>query len=401
MEHSAIMGGSTAARRINCPGSYNLEATVEKPPDSPFGLQGTVFHAAMELMLVADPDDVLETASHMNVLIGQDMGFGPDWAITEEQVNAKIIPAWKAWIEAKEKYGIDDWFIEQRVSLEKVIPGAYGTVDILGIGKDKWLNVVDWKFGDGVVVPAEHNTQLGFYAACALYDEDDEIKEFCADVQGVRLIIIQPRVGSDHVLDVWETDEGWIEKLVDLAAEAADAAVKPDAPIKAGDHCRWCRAKVICPAYQEMGSTALGKEPKSMSAIELGTAMNTARLLKAWIADVYALAQLELESGANVPGWKLVEKRPRRIWTDEDDVIKLLKRRKVKVSESYRRVLLSPAQMQKSIPAMYSKVLDKLVESKSSGLTLVEDSDKRAAVQDQFALLAAAQVKATGKGNGK
>jgi len=401
MEHSAIMGGSTAARRINCPGSYNLEGQVPKPPDSEFAKQGTVYHAVMELMLVADPNGDLETKNHMNVLVGQDMGFGPDWKITEEQVNTKIMPAWGAWMEAKEKYGIDDWFIEQRVSLEKVIPGAYGTVDILGIGKDKWLNVVDWKFGDGVVVPAEANTQLGFYAACALYDEDDEIKEFCADVQGVRLIIIQPRVGSDHVLDVWETDEEWIEKLVDLAATAADAAVKPNATIKAGDHCRWCRAKVICPAYKELGTTALGKEPKSMSAVELATALDSAKLLKGWIADVYALAQLELESGANVPGWKLVEKRPRRMWADIDEVIKLLKRRKVKVSESYKRVLMSPAQMEKSIPTMYSKVLDKLVELKSSGLTLVEDSDKRAAVQDQFALLAAAQVKATGKGNGK
>ena len=397
MQHSNLIGGSTAAQRINCPGSYTLEANVPKGPTSDFAIQGNVFHAAMELLLTLDPQTKAKTTKAFKELVGQDLGFGPKWAITEAQVTAKIIPAWTAWKTLCKKHDIVDWFIEQRVTLGTVVAGAFGTVDVLAIDKKGRLWIIDWKFGDGVMVAVKGNYQLGFYGACALYDEDPELLEFCKAVTGVMFCIIQPKADTENEADhwaVWEPDVAWIESLIDQCVEAMAKAVKPNAPLKVGKHCRWCRAKPMCPEYATMGTDALGTEPKSMTSLELSTAMKMADLLKPWIADVFKLAQQELEGGADIPGYKLVAKRAARKWTDSEAVMTVLRKRKVKVADGYKKTLLSPAQIQKKLPDLYKKVLAALVESVSSGLTIVDESDKRPGVVDQFALLTAAQEQA-------
>ena len=386
LAHSSVMGGSNANKRINCPGSYELEAQMPEQPESPYATQGSVFHTAMEMLLTADPRNAKELKQVTDDLIGNDLGYGDEWAITVEQINTKILPAWDAWKTLVAEYDIDDYFIEVRVSLDTVIPKAFGTVDVLAKDTRKCLHVCDWKFGDGVPVPVEGNMQGLFYAGGALYDEDPEIKEFCEDVSAVAIHIVQPRVGDDSVLHTWVTDEATIEQFIDQAVAAHDQAIKPDAPIKAGGHCRWCKAKPICPAHTEAATDALSKSPEAMTSTQLSAALAQADLLKAWITDVYALAQRELEGGASVPGYKLVQKQPRRVWIDPEAAEKALRARKVKVGDMFKRTLLSPTQIQKAIPKVYESISD-MVDLRSSGLTVVPDSDKREAVVDQFALL--------------
>ena len=323
-------------------------------------------------------------------LEGDDLGYGEQWAITREQINSKILPAWDAWKTLVAEYGIDDYFIEVRVSLDRVISKAFGTVDVLAKDKNGFVHVVDWKFGDGVPVSVEGNMQLSFYAAGALYDDDDEIAEFCEDIAGVVLHIIQPRVGDDTVLHTWITDEAFIEAFVDQAVAAAELAGKPEAPVKPGKHCKWCRAKPVCPAHTEAAVEALNIDPAGpLTAVELAECMQRADLLKDWINSVYALAQNELEAGVALPGYKLVQKQPRRVWIDPEAVEKELRARKVKVGTMFKRTLLSPAQIQKAIPKVYESI-STMVDLRSSGVTVVPDSDKREAVVDQFALLAEA-----------
>jgi hypothetical protein len=386
------MGGSTATQRVNCPGSYPLEQKAPPKPDSDFATQGSVFHAAMELLETAlDPDSEnyeKEYRKALKDLEGQDLGFGEQWAITPEQIKAKIIPAGHAFISVLNNWQLEDWFIEQRVSLEAVIPGAFGTADLLAIDSEKRLHVLDYKFGDGVVVPVTGNMGLTFYAAATLYDTDPELTEFCEDITGVVLHIVQPRIGADQVLWTWETDENFIEAFVDQAAAAMEQAILPDPPTKPGDWCRWCAAKPICPSYDQLASEALSKAPKAMTAVELAERLHIADLLKSWISDVYALAQQEMSSGVAVPNYKLVQKQPRRVWNDEAEAIKVMKRRKLRVADMYKRTLLSPAQIEKKAPDLYSSVLADLVHLHSTGLTIVADTDKREAVTSSMDLLA-------------
>jgi hypothetical protein len=386
------MGGSTAAQRINCLASLKLEEKAPPKPQSDYATQGNVFHSAMELLLTAlDPESAnyeKEYRKALKDLEGQDLGYGEQWAITPEQITTKIIPAWHAFIQILNAYELQDWFIEQRVSLEEVIPGAFGTSDLIGIDINNRLHVLDWKFGEGVSVGVEGNMALAFYAAAALYDTEPELVEFCSDITSVVFHIVQPRVGVNQVLWTWETDEAFIEAFVDQAAAAMERAVRPDAPCKTGDWCRWCAAKPICPAYGELASEALSKPPKSMTAVELGHWLSVAEQLKSWIDDLYTLAQGEMETGAAVPGYKLVQKRASRSWINEAEVAKILRRRKIKIDEIYKRTLLSPAQAEKKLPKLYSKVLADLVHSQSSGLTVVSDTDKRSAVTSTMDLLA-------------
>jgi len=397
LEHSHIMGGSTAKRRINCPGSLNAEKAAPEQATSEFAVRGSMLHAAMELLLTADPENMTEGAPLLDELVGQDLGFGEDYEITRELIDTKLYPALEAWFMVRDasamkdgNYRWDDWFIEQRVNLDNVAPGAFGTADLIGIDLKKRLHILDWKFGDGVVVPVEGNVALGFYAAAAMYDNDPEMQEFCADLTGVVLHIVQPRVGSDVVLHTWETDEDWIEKLTNQIDLAMKAAIKPDAPLKTGDWCQFCRARATCPAQQALASSALSTVPKSMTSVDLGAAMLLAQQLKTWISEVVKLAQVEAEAGAVIPGFKLVNKRPTRVWTDEAMAEKRMRNAKVPAGKMFNKKLVSPAQAEKVNKELYGSKLSDIVAMHSTGLTLVPDSDKRQAVTSSIELLAAA-----------
>ncbi len=391
LEHSHVMGGSTAKRRINCPGSLQAEKASPEQATSEFAIRGSMLHAAMELLLTADPANMTEAYPLLDELVGQDLGFGEAYEITTELVADKITPALEAWFTVRDSYEWDDWFIEQRVSLESVVPGAFGTTDLLGKDLQKRLHVLDWKFGDGIVVPVEGNEGLGFYAGSALYDDDEELKEFCDDITGVVLHIVQPRVGSDIVLHTWETTEDWIEKLVDQINGAMALARSDDPPLKAGSWCQFCRARVTCSAQQALASMALSNAPKSMTSVDLGAAMTMAQQLKTWIAEVVKLAQAEAEGGAVIPGYKLVNKRPTRVFTDLELAEKRLRNKKIKVGDMYNRKLISPPQAEKLLgKELYGSLLSDIVVMHSSGTTLVADSDKRQAIVSSTELLAAA-----------
>lgn len=137
-----------------------------------------------------------------------------------------------------------------------------------------------------------------------------------------------------------------------------------------------------------MAADALSRNPESMTAVELADALDKADQLKSWMRKVFELAEKESVSGTTIPGWKLVEKRAQRVFTDKAAVIRILKGRKWKNDRIYKpRELKSPAQLEAEDKELYNKSLAQYVEKKSSGLTLVRDSDKRPAVADPMALL--------------
>ncbi len=389
-EHSNVMGGSTAAQRIHCPGSYQLEMNMPEPPESEFAQRGSMLHAAMELLLTADPQTSDEAVKLIGELEGQDMGYAGH-EITEELISDKIVPAFQCWMRIVKEYDLTDWFIEQRVSLGEVIEGAFGTADVIAKDSDDRLHIIDWKFGDGVPVPAESNLGLGFYAAGAMYDTDEELQEVTEEISGVVLHIVQPRSGSsDDPLDTWETTEEWVEQLVDQAIQAIEKAMQPDAPVKAGKWCRWCDAKVICPAQQQIVGEVISKEPTlhGLDSVQFGDLLQKLMTIDRLKAEAFELAQHQLEQGVAIPGFKLVQKRATRKWIDPDEVEATCKKKRVKVDEMYNKTLKSPAQMEKSAKKVFTSALHSMVHSVSSGVTVVPDSDKRPAVSGSVELLA-------------
>ena len=389
LEHSNVMGGSTAEQRINCPASYQLEKKMPEKPSSDFADRGSMLHAAMELIVVADPLDIKDAEPLFDELEGQNLGF-EGHEITRELIDDKLRPATEAWLEVKEYWGFNDWFIETRVSLERFIKGAFGTADIIATDRIGRIHVLDWKFGDGVYVDVEGNYGAGFYAAGALYDPDPELQEFTANACGVVLHIVQPRANypDEPVLKTWETSIDWIEDLIDLAIDSAAKALQDDPPIKSGKWCRWCAAQTICPDYQSMGKEALETKPDVLDPIQIAAALSKADLLKSWIDKVYEFAQDQMEKGVSIPGYKIVQKHARRKWTDEDMAIKIMRRAKIKAADMYKKSIITPTQAEKLNKKLYSNRLSKYVESRSSGLTIVADTDRRPAVTSGVNLLA-------------
>lgn len=396
-EHSNVVGGSTARRRLMCAASYQLEQTVPKPPGSAFAERGSMLHAAMELLLTADPRTTEDVEDHLDALIGQDLGF-EGHSITREMIDEKIAPALDAWFRLDKEFGFVDFWLEQRLSLETVIPGAFGTTDVIAIDRNMVVHDLDWKFGDGIPVAVESNEGNAFYSGGILHDPDEEMLElrrkldehYGDDPIQFMFHIVQPRAGvSDDPLQSWATDEDWIEAFLDQLAQQMDLAVQKEPPEpKTGDWCKFCPAKSVCPAQQQLVLATEKKNPEIMTGVELAKCLEMADRAKEWADEIYAVALRELENGAQVPGFKLVQKRASRKWIDEDEVIAACRTSKVKVDDMYNKTLKSPAQMEKSAKNVFAKKLHKMVHSISSGVTIAPESDKRPAVSDPMQLLA-------------
>lgn len=397
-EHSNVVGGSTAERRINCPGSYQLEKDLPKDEASPYAIEGTVLHAAMELLLTADPDPGDELEGVLNELIGQKLMAEYDLEITEDHINEKLRPAYLAWIELCDKYEIDDYFIEQRVNLESIAAGAFGTSDVLAFSsRRKLLLCHDWKFGDGKPVDAENNYGGLFYSAGAIFGADDEdlveaIQALPEENFKVVVSIIQPRRGfpDENPLKVWETDFKTVNDFTYQVEDAIKLANSDEPPFKPGNHCQWCAGKKTgtCKALKAIASSVDTKmDIKGLTPVELSHNVELARQVIAWGESVLSFAHAQAEVGVKIPGQKLVAKRATRVWNDEAEAEKIMKRRKCKVADMYTQKLITPAQAEKKFKDLYKKALSKEVSKVSSGTTLVPETDKRPAIVDTGHLL--------------
>ena len=155
MSHSNIVGGSTAKRVIKCPGSVKLCQQVPPKPSSSYADAGTLLHSAIAQMLGTDAktDDVI--GSEYNGI-----------ELTTELFEDKLVPAVQA-LNAIDPNQELEYAVEQTVSFGDLLPGVFGSCDIIGRLGDRAV-ILDWKFGDGVAVEAEENQQLMFYAAAAM-----------------------------------------------------------------------------------------------------------------------------------------------------------------------------------------------------------------------------------------
>ena len=366
MAHSSVVGGSTAARVMGCP--YSVSAIKDMPPqpENAYMLEGTVCHAIMETALLSG-----ELRSEV---IGQTI---QGVAIDKDLFYNKLQPAWDATQEAIQRFDITEIIPEAEVHLTS-IEGAFGTCDILAKGRDDLVVLLDYKFGFNEV-SAVRNSQLLFYAAAALEDAEYDDLFTGSDTQPVVLGIIQPNVGG--ALRTWETTVGYIRKFAGGLMLAVEMSTLPDIKPNAGDWCKYCPKAATCPAHITSAQATLRLNEEGI--LDLTTALGLAQQLEPWVKSVYKLAHEQLERGDSVEGWKLVQKRARRAWVDEADVMdKVRPLKKLLLDDVTKRTLLSPAQIQLVCKAkgVDFKMFTDYIESKSSGTSLVTEDDERQGV---------------------
>lgn len=373
----SMLGASSASRWIACPPSARLCDAIPDDRSSEFALQGEAAHEYSEHLLrcylsgydgadVASVQAFEEDNPYFDAEMGEEVGKYVDYVIRTYET------------EEMDSLGIDVEFeIEQRLDYSAWAEDGYGTGDVL-IVSDGVLHVIDLKYGKGVKVSAEDNTQLKLYALGA-YDKYCGVYEF----DDIHLHIIQPRLDnfSQYTLKVDELIH-WADSIVVPAAKLAFAG---EGEFKTGDHCRWCKVKGNCVARAEENMAALDhdfQEPALIPDDEMGAILHVALKLKEWAADVEAHVKKQIMQGKKVDGWKQVRGRSSRKFTDLQKVSDRLYEDFVREDVFLKEPeLKSLTQIEKALgKKAFKELLGDLVDKPEGALTVVPESDERQAV---------------------
>lgn len=279
--------------------------------------------------------------------------------------------------------------IETRVDYSHVAPGGFGTADFVAVGDDLMV-IADLKTGQGKPVPIRGNEQMRLYALGAL-----KLVAGIFPVQRVRMAIIQPKVYDEP-----QEDEITVEELERWAAEIAPIAQRAwngEGEYVVGDHCTFCRAREKCRARieQYFGAAELAPhKPPIIGWEEVGEVLRKAEGIVSWYNDLKELALSHILDGGEVPGWKAVEGRGSRAYSDIDKAFEALKAAGIDEAIMYERRPLTVAQIEKALgKEQYRKLLEEpgYVVKEPGKPTLAPAEDKRPAYSKAAAVFADAQ----------
>ncbi len=262
--------------------------------------------------------------------------------------------------------------IEQRLDFSCYVPDGFGTGDCVIIS-DKTLHIIDFKYGRGVLVEADHNPQMMLYALGAL-----RVYDSLYDIDEVAMTIYQPRR---------ENISTWTIPVTELKAWAEDE-LKPRAALAyegkgeyhPGPWCTFCRAAVKCRARAEEKLRLAQYEfalPPLLSDAEIEEILDKLSDLTSWANEIteYAL-DAALNHGKQWKNWKVVEGRSNRRYTDEQAVITASNA--AGYHDIYRKTLLPLTEMEKLMGKQnFQTILGGLVCKPAGKPTLVPMSDKR------------------------
>lgn len=369
----ALLSASGAHRWLVCTPSAKLE---EGFPDttSEAAKEGTLAHELAELK-----------ARHYF--------YTPDFGKKKYTTRANKLKKENLWKDEMERY-TDEYLdylkvtalnlntapyvaIEQKLDLGNWIPEGFGTADCVMVYGNT-VHVFDFKYGKGVQVDAEQNPQMMLYAlgAYAAYKMLYPIEQIC-------MTIVQPRI--DHVSEWTCTLEELLsfgEKVKEKAALAIEGKGEYHPDEKA---CRFCRAKAQCRARSDFNvkkAFNIGEMPPLISAEEAGKRLQELQDVVKYQKDLQEWALSECLAGKDVPGWKAVEGRSVRDWSDMDAAFDKLIESEMTMEEMlYEKKPLTLAQVEKLIGKKdFQDTVGEFVVKKSGKPTLVKESDKREAI---------------------
>lgn len=361
----ALLSASSSDRWIHCPPSARLSESYEDK-GSDYAAEGTDAHALCEFKLKQalgmEAHDPTEDLSYYNQEM-EDCATAYA-AYVLEQVEA-----------AKETCPDPVVLIEQRVDFSRWVEDGFGTADCIIIA-DGTLQVIDFKYGLGVLVSAEKNPQLSCYSIGAL-----ELFDGIYDIDTVRMVVFQPR--RDH-LGVYEVSKDDLYRWADeVLKPAADLAFAGDGSFLCGEWCGFCKAKNACRARAAANLKLARYEfklPPLLTDEDVEDILGKVDDLIAWASDIKEYALQQAISGKEWSGWKLVEGRSNRKYVNEAAVAAAVAKAGF---EPYEQKLLGVTAMQKLMgKSRFEEVLAGLIEKPQGKPTLVAESDKRPAMNN-------------------
>ena len=347
----AKLSPSAAARWMTCPGSVALTADM---PDTTtiYAQEGTKAHDLAEQCL-SQKVDALHFA-------------GEDY----DESMLMYVQSYLDYVRTL-KHKSSRLYVEKRLSLQKWVPGGFGTCDAILLDKRKrQLHIIDLKYGMNKV-DVENNSQLYMYALGAV----DKVLEH---IDSVTIHIVQPRI------NYYGSEEIPLDKLHAFgvkAKKAANLCFTDNAPLNPSEKaCEWCKAKATCPALYEHSLKVVGDDftpiaVEKMTDAQLKLVLDNKTLIDKWLKSVESHIMGKLTSGETFAGYKLVEGRSIRKYTaDAENILS-----KMLGDTAYQNKLIGITDAEKLIGKKQFSELN-ITQKPPGKPTIVADTDKRPAI---------------------
>ena len=399
----ALLSASSSKQWLHCPPSVRLQEGF--PNESTvYAQEGTFAHEVCEYKV--------RKYLHERVKRPQSEEF-----YTEEIEN--ITDVYYEFvvgvIEEMRKNGCEPLvLVEERVDYSHIAPSGFGTADMLIIGKDEngrgLLHIIDFKAGSGVFVDVDHNSQLSLYALGGLHAYG-----YIYPIETVRMTIVQPRLDNLSTFECSREElEAWGEGIKPIAKMAFEGKGEQ----KPGEWCRFCRAKPVCKACAEEAlslcredfldldggafseearaspgdaeevtdlaalnsantSVPVFKQPGLIPLAELSAILPTPNRISSWIEAVFAFVSSEaINHGVSIPGYKVVEGRSKRVFTDTKAVVDTAVANGY--TDLYKQQLITLTEFEKMMgKKRFNELLGAYVAKPPGKLTLVPEDDPR------------------------
>lgn len=358
-EH-AVLSASSANRWLHCPPSVRLsEGYIDKA--SVFAMEGTSAHELCEYKLRSalgmEAENPIENLDFYNTEM-------------EECAEGYATYILELVEKAKEICSDPVVMVEQRVDFSRYVPEGFGTADCIIIA-DEILNIVDYKHGKGVEVSAENNPQMKLYALGAL-----ELFDCLYDISKVQMTIFQPRLSNVSVFVMNKADLlNWAN---DELTTKAELAFEGKGELCCGEWCKFCKAKANCKERARVNMEMAQYEFRKSSLLtdeEVVDILSKVDELTSWASDVKNFALEQAVRGKQWPGWKVVEGRSNRKYSDEGAVAQVVKNAGY---NPYDEKIMGITNMTKMLgKEKFNELLGDFVERPQGKPTLVTEDDKR------------------------
>ena len=374
----ALLSASSAHRWLKCTKSARLE---EQFPDTTTeaAAEGTLAHELAEAKLrnYYYPADFTKRKLNNRIKKLKENKLWQNEML--EHTDTYLDHIKKAAMEYETQPAV---LIERTVDFSAYVPEGFGTADCALIGAGT-LHVIDFKYGKSPrgEVSAEKNPQLSLYAL-GIYETYKIIYRF----DRIKLSVVQPRLDN---ISTWEcaVEEllGWGEYVKIRAAQAwsCQGEFAPDS-----DTCRYCRAGALCPARAGRNTNpefSIEELPPLITPEEAGRRLLALEDVVKYQKDLQEWALSECLAGRTVPGWKTVEGRSVREWTDMEEAFKTLKENNIEEALLYEKKPLTLAQVEKAVGKKeFVEIAGSFVIKPPGKPTLVKESDKREAITNQI-----------------
>ena len=359
----ALLSASGAHRWLNCTPSARLEREFDDNSGEA-AAEGTAAHALSEHKLRRALK--LRSKKPVSKYDSDEMDIHTDGYVEFVQ---EIIE------QAKQVCSDPKVLIEQRLDFSQYVPDGFGTGDCLVIA-DGTLHIIDFKYGQGLLVEAEDNPQMKLYALGAL-----ELFDGIYDIVSVAMTIYQPRRENVSTHTVFkESLYQWAEEVLQPLAQLA---FDGSGEYCSGDWCRFCRAAVKCRARAEEKLKLTQLEfalPPLLTDAEIEDVLAKLDELTAWASDIRAYAlEAAIHHGKQWNGFKLVAGRSNRKYASEEKVAETVK--SAGYHDIYRQSLITITEMERLMGKQkFNEILGGLIEKPPGKPSLVPLSDKRPAI---------------------